>query len=512
MNILGSIVSKIEASAKPACEEDVTLERANLEAKLLAMIDPDKKAIIGGELLVVVGDDFRPVENLGTEELKAMHKALVEEAEKADLEAAKKDEKIKPYDSLIINEKRPAVIRKWNGSPDSVVDPTDEKIYSVKSVSFADVQKAREGKKWHLALWCDDEAAAKKAAEDLNSRALKPSGNHGIVPRELAKAEKPGEGLKKSKQDNGNPSLAVKAARKKERQMAMNIREILARKKALAAKKIKAVDELPGLEKRIKAADEPAKPEAEPKPEEPKPAETPTEKIDKSVDAETAKVKELMAKHLGLDGDDLDDLEIEAIGSSAGGVDANGYRAEYGREEYYLYPEDEAVRVAEKEAENMIADEPESFNPDFINEFLYMSETDCRVYAGDMADGQVEGMDDDDIIKAAGGDYEERYEAADAEDDDVAKEKILEDAKEEAVSNITDEIAKSLMADPVGYFVDQEGIYSSAKELLENNIVSVDSRAAAKSAVAQDGVAHFIAGYDGEEIELGDGWNAYRTN
>ena len=73
-----------------------------------------------------------------------------------------------------------------------------------------------------------------------------------------------------------------------------------------------------------------------------------------------------------------------------------------------------------------------------------------------------------------------------------------------------DEIYDEL-EDPVQYFVEDQGMYS-IEELMESSSVSIDTESASQAAVDEDGVANFLAGYDGNEVELDNGMMMYRTD
>ena len=64
--------------------------------------------------------------------------------------------------------------------------------------------------------------------------------------------------------------------------------------------------------------------------------------------------------------------------------------------------------------------------------------------------------------------------------------------------------------DPVEYFRLNFGDDEFSKIVTENNLVDIDT--VAEQCIDVDGVAHFIARYDGNEIELGDGLYAYRVD
>ena len=64
--------------------------------------------------------------------------------------------------------------------------------------------------------------------------------------------------------------------------------------------------------------------------------------------------------------------------------------------------------------------------------------------------------------------------------------------------------------DPVEYCADNFGWDWVAEAAEENSLL--DMELIVEECIAQDGIAHFIARYDGEEHDLGDGLYAYRTN
>lgn len=61
------------------------------------------------------------------------------------------------------------------------------------------------------------------------------------------------------------------------------------------------------------------------------------------------------------------------------------------------------------------------------------------------------------------------------------------------------------------YVADNFG-WEIIEETVKNNLDSLDMDAIVKECIELDGIAHFLAGYDGKEIDLGDGYFAYRNN
>lgn len=162
------------------------------------------------------------------------------------------------------------------------------------------------------------------------------------------------------------------------------------------------------------------------------------------------------------------------------------YKVEMGSEEWMVFEDsDKAEKYAVDQVKDMIEDEPETFNKDFIKQHVFMTDTDARLTAQDMAESYRESLSDD--------------------------EDLTEDEIDEKVEEYEDEIEKKLNDDPISYFVDEEGIYTE-DELLKQNFIRINAEEAAQEAVNIDGVAHFLSGYDGNETELDSGAVAYRTN
>ena len=133
----------------------------------------------------------------------------------------------------------------------------------------------------------------------------------------------------------------------------------------------------------------------------------------------------------------------------------------------------ESYEDAENEAysrvKDMLEDEPELFNQTWIQNWLVLSPTDQRLWARDLA-----------------GEWDE-----DEETEDEHLERIED--YERRLDRDPIEVFEEIGLDPFQY-------------------LNVDSAGAAQNAVDIDGVAHFLAGYDGELVELEDGKVAFRIN
>jgi hypothetical protein len=70
------------------------------------------------------------------------------------------------------------------------------------------------------------------------------------------------------------------------------------------------------------------------------------------------------------------------------------------------------------------------------------------------------------------------------------------------------------LSDPIEYFVEKNGMYSE-EDLLKQTFITYDIDKICEDAVSEDGVAHFLARYDGEENEQtvdGKTYYFYRFN
>ena len=170
-----------------------------------------------------------------------------------------------------------------------------------------------------------------------------------------------------------------------------------------------------------------------------------------------------------------------------------------------------------------------------LSSYLYMTETDKRIFAGEEAESQLAGMDDEDIAESAGRseEYEElkeklerkkeiddeireieqeiknsnaSFDSENATEEEVEQhdslieqeeerinelqseareiflgldyqsiKEFIDDIKNEAESNLTDNIQEELDSDAVGYFVDNLGYNES--DLAHHSLFSVDYEA-----------------------------------
>lgn len=164
--------------------------------------------------------------------------------------------------------------------------------------------------------------------------------------------------------------------------------------------------------------------------------------------------------------------------------DREGFVVE-GNGEYLVFKNYETAKNACRDyVREQIEEEPELFNQDFIRNHSYISDIDMNIIAQEESEFnreiyEEEGLDEEEIEKRIDSDYDEIYD--------------------------------SLKNDPFEYFVEERGLYS-AEDYYNQPFVQIDEREAAEEAINIDGVAHFFASYDGDEIYLPSGAVAYRIN
>lgn len=200
------------------------------------------------------------------------------------------------------------------------------------------------------------------------------------------------------------------------------------------------------------------------------------------------------------------------------GFDSKIYEFEDGQEWLIFESFEDAEREARLRVKDDIESEPEIFNQDFLQQYVMISETDKNLIAREDADSQTEDRDLDELKDEA-----ERFdiEFEDPEDkldeDDPDYDEKLEEANSVLESKLREEVSDKIaedilpqLDDPIQFFVEDQGMYSR-EDLLKASFIQIDEDKASEAAVDEDGVAHFLSTYDGEEVEL-DGLFMYRRN
>ena len=200
-------------------------------------------------------------------------------------------------------------------------------------------------------------------------------------------------------------------------------------------------------------------------------------------------------------------LEVDPSTITDGYTD-NFFETEDG-EEYYVVTEEEAREETKNQVESFIDDLGiEGFTPDFQD---WIIENASNVDLEDFVREDYYNYASD-ISSESDDEYGTRL-AAECVENGLISESDFEDGEytgdEDLVELLADHLAGEVW-DYRDWFVSNFG----SGELTEyiKNYGSLDIDAITDEAISWDGVAHFLAGYDGKEIELEDDLFAYRWN
>ena len=145
---------------------------------------------------------------------------------------------------------------------------------------------------------------------------------------------------------------------------------------------------------------------------------------------------------------------------------------------------------------------------EYNEEYLVLTEDEAREYA----DRYIRDLFDDMGFESFTPSFQD-WIMDKALDQDVF-DSIIEDEIDYFTNQEPDEnsleYVKSFKDRPIEYareLFDGKSFYNF---VVENNAIDMDT--VVEECISQDGVAHFIAFYDGNEIDLGNGLFAYRTN
>ena len=214
---------------------------------------------------------------------------------------------------------------------------------------------------------------------------------------------------------------------------------------------------------------------------------------------------ELLAKYLEIDPSEVEESYRD-----------NEFETPLG--DYLVLTEDEAYDMEKEDISNLIDDVGYGvFNiniHDFVTDEDWFKDWYRSSYEGYVEDIEYE---DDDVFENRL--IQECYEDADllSDDDFEEKEDGEPDFKHLKETVDTDELKEKYvdyLVDRIDDYVEEfkfemgEDEFSYVVE--QNNLIDKD--ALIDYCINTDGVGHNIATYDGKEIELGDGFFAYRTN
>ena len=203
--------------------------------------------------------------------------------------------------------------------------------------------------------------------------------------------------------------------------------------------------------------------------------------------------------------EDNDNLQISFVKNNeftCEDDDANEYRV--------FKNEDVAEQVAIEEVREMMEDEPQSFNTNFLMDFVDVGD----FFVTDIEDGNYHYVQD--IETESDSKYANRLIAELVQNGLVSEDEALNTDADE-LSEIYGQDYIQLLTDDqistdngVQYFIDNFGEDEFFRIVVDNDLF--DFEKASVDAVNMDGIAHFLARYDGETIYLDNNVVAYRTN
>lgn len=193
----------------------------------------------------------------------------------------------------------------------------------------------------------------------------------------------------------------------------------------------------------------------------------------------------------------------------------NTYETEDG-EEYLVVDEDEAYDLAKESVESFIDELGISGYTEGFQDWIKMNALDADWFEGALRESEEFYVDD---IESESSDtyanrlIEEMVDAGILDESDLDEDGLdvndsvdMYDKKEEYIDYLVENAG-----DPFEWYIDNFG-EEELDALIKEGTISIDTDAIVDEAIDWDGIAHFIATYDGDEIGLDDGWYAYRTN
>lgn len=195
-------------------------------------------------------------------------------------------------------------------------------------------------------------------------------------------------------------------------------------------------------------------------------------------DTEDEELQEAIKELAEETGNDIEIVEIDEH--------SNYTNIQFGREEYMVFSDhDEAESVAKEYCEDLLDDNGiEGIRFEYLGGIeRFVNEKWFEEAFEEMADSYIGDLSEEEL--------EEEFDTTDEEE-----------AKEMYLSNYSDDYIQS--------FIDEFGKEEFNEVIEKNNLI--DMSELAEAIVDTDGVANQLASYDGEEIELSNGYYAYRTN
>lgn len=224
-----------------------------------------------------------------------------------------------------------------------------------------------------------------------------------------------------------------------------------------------------------------------------------------------------------------EDERVQALADYLG-IDANEitpcswseYEFETPEGDYLVVDEYEAETLAREDIENLYDELGlESFTPDF-RDWIIMNALDTEWFADSLRESY--GFYTEDIeYEASSMGYDNRlieemhdHQVLSDDDFEVGEdgEPDFRELKDEVdIDSLKEEFIDLLVenaGDPIEYYADNFGWNEVAEMAKIHGLINMNE--VVDECISVDGIAHFIARYDGDEHDLGNGLYAYRTN
>jgi hypothetical protein len=183
--------------------------------------------------------------------------------------------------------------------------------------------------------------------------------------------------------------------------------------------------------------------------------------------------------------------------------------ANNGESEWIVFENESAARqAAEDKVEDDLEQEPYIFNQSWLENYIDDERLKNALYSdvSEMARSYWDYIESESDSQYGNRQIQELISEGFLDESDITDENAIYNAIEKAVEKRIDED----LEDPVQYLKDMLGDEDGIKKAID--IAGIDYDQAKEAAVDEDGVAHFLDGYDGREKELPSGAVAYGVN
>jgi len=182
------------------------------------------------------------------------------------------------------------------------------------------------------------------------------------------------------------------------------------------------------------------------------------------------------------------------------------FEVSLGRKEWVVVPDEDTAReIALARVTEDLENEPELFNPNFIQSHIDQEALKKWVYDARMEDDYV-----DEIAERQVDDFWRLAEQFGLDVPEPDEEGEMPEPSSKMIDKVKEAYAEDASQNPMSFFEDIYGRAEAPKHAIE--AVGIDIAAAAEEAINVDGWEHFLAHYDGKSYETDSGLVYWRTN